>query len=292
MDFKNGLKNPELQRFFDKNFNAVTPVEAVQATETFGATTSVVTLTAVKYGTVGNNFTMAIESASEDGALALAFNPQTQTLVVTPARAAASDTTTGAELETAINADGTISSFVTASAGGVGIMAEAVAAPLTGGVDGNVNAIVAERIVGSSTSVVTLTATKKGVVGNSFSINITSSSAVTASLSLSFDKNTQTLLVTPARATDADTTTGAELEAAINADAIIALYVTASDGGAGIMAETPSAVSLNGGVSGAEGIGGFSQMLAANGLTAYFCNANATVNDSGKWSKVTTTLAS
>lgn len=291
MNFYRDIKNPEIARFFSKNFNNVTPVEAVKASATYGATTSVITLTADKYGTIGNSFTMAIVSASEDGALALAFNPQTQTLVVTPARST-SDTTTGAELETAINTDATISGFVTASAGGVGIMAAVAEAALTGGVDGNINGIAAERIVGSSTSVITLTGVKKGSSGNDFSINIDSSASATASLNLAFDKNTQTLVVTPARATGADTTTGAQLETAINADSIIAAYVTASDGGAGIMAETGSAISLNGGVDGAEGIGGFSKMFAANGLTAYFCNADATVNDTDKWSKVTMTLAS
>ena len=291
-DYTYYLKNPHLQTFFQKNFNAITPVEAVQAYATYGTSTSVITLTAVKYGTVGENFTMAIESASEDGSLALAFNPQTQTLVVTPARSGGSDTTTGAQLQTAINADPTISSFVTASAGGAGIMAEVEATALDNGVDGNINAIVAERIIGSSTSVVTLTAKKKGANGNSFSINITSSSDASADLTLAFDKNTQTLVVTPARSGSADTTTGAQLATAINADAIIAEYVTASAGGAGVMAETASAVYLNGGVNGAEGIGGFSVMFASNGLTGYFCNADATVNDTGKWSKVTLTLAS
>ena len=178
MEFRDGIKNPELVRFMSKNFNAITPVEAVKASKTYGATTSVITLTADKYGTVGNNFTMAIVSASEDGSLALSFNPQTQTLVVTPARS-----------------------------------------------------------------------------------------------------------------TGADTTTGAQLATAINADSIISEYVTASAGGAGIMAETASAVNLNGGVDGAEGIGGFSQMLSSNGLTMYTCNSNATVNDTGKWSKVTMTVA-
>lgn len=286
------LKDPLLSAFFEKNFNKVTPVEAVQASHTYGTSTSVVTLTAVKYGTVGHNFTMAIVSAGEDASLSLAFNPQTQTLVVTPAYSTGADTTTGAELQAAINADPTISGFVTASDGGVGIMAEVAATALSGGVDGNINGIAAERIIGSSTSVVTLTAVKRGSSGNSFNINITSSSSATASLTLAFDKNTQTLVVTPARASSADTTTGAQLETAINADSIISEYVTASDGGAGIMAETASAVSLQGGVNGAEGIGGFSKMFASNGLTGYFCNSDATVNDTGKWSKVTLTLAS
>ena len=291
MEFRDGIKNPELVRFMSKNFNAITPVEAVKASKTYGATTSVITLTADKYGTVGNNFTMAIVSASEDGSLALSFNPQTQTLVVTPARSTGADTTTGAELETAINADPTISGFVTASAGGAGIMAEVEATALAGGVDGNINAIAASRTIGSSTSVVTLTAAKAGANGNTFNINITSSSSTTASLTLDFDKPTQTLVVTPARSTGSDTTTGAQLATAINADSIISEYVTASAGGAGIMAETASAVNLNGGVDGAEGIGGFSQMLSSNGLTMYTCNSNATVNDTGKWSKVTMTVA-
>lgn len=290
MNFETELKNPELSRFFKRNFNYVVPVEAVKAAATYGETTSVITLTADKYGTVGNNFTMAIVSASEDGTLALAFNPQTQTLVVTPARST-TDTTTGAELETAINEDATISGFVTASAGGVGIMAEVAATALTGGIDGNINAISATRIIGSSTSVLTLTAKKAGASGNGFDINIVSSSAATATLTLAFDKNTQSLTVTPGRATSADTTTGAQLVTAINADTTIAKYVTASAGGAGIMAETGSAITLNGGVDGAEGIGGFSTMFAANGLTAYMCNDDATVNDADKWSKVTMTLA-
>lgn len=234
---------------------------------------------------------MAIVSAETNGSLALAFNPQTQTLVVTPARDTGADTTTGAQLETAINADPTIASFVVASDGGVGIMAEVEATPLAGGIDGTINAIAASRVVGSSTSVLTLTAAKKGAAGNNFSINITSSTATTASLALAFDKNTQTLLVTPARAVGSDTTTGAQLVTAINADTTIAKYVTASAGGVGIMAATPSAVNLQGGVDGAEGIGGFSTMFATNGLTAYFCNADATINDSDKWSKVAMTLA-
>jgi len=285
------LRNPELKEFFKQNKNYVVPVEAVKALKVFGTSTSVITLTADKFGGVGTIFTMAITSASTDGSLALAFNPQTQTLVVTPARSGGSNTTTGAQLETAINADPTISTFVTASAGGAGIMADVVETALAGGVDGNLNAITASRTIGTSTSKLILTSTVAGEAGNDFSIDIVSSTATTASLSLSFDKITQTLVVTPARAVGADTTTGAQLVTAINADAIIAEYVTASGGGAGIMAETGGAVNLNGGVDCTPGVGGFSTMLSSDGLTFYICNADATKSSTDKWSKVTTTIA-
>lgn len=283
------LRNPELKEFFAQNCNDVVPVPAVAASKVYGTSTSVVTITYDTTGTVGNNFTMAIVSAAEDGALALAFNPQTQALVVTPARST-TDTTTGAELAIAINADPTISGFVTASAGGVGIMANVAATALTGGVDGNINAVAARRTIGSGTSVLTITADNKGVTGNDFSITITSSASTTASLDLDFDPITQTLVVTPARAVDSDTTTGAQLVTAINANTILASYVTASAGGVGIMANTAK-TNLRGGVNGQPGIGGFSRMVTANGLTTYFCSADATINDSGKWSQVTTTVA-
>ena len=287
----NDLKNIEIREVFRQNLNYVTPVEAVKASKIYGTSTSVVTITYDVYGSVGNNFSMAIVSADVDGPLALAFNPQTQTLVVTPARSGGSDTTTGALLATAINSDATISAFVTASAGGAGVMAAAAAATLEGGVDGNINAIAARRTIGSGTSVLTLTHKNKGIDGENFNIDIVSSSATTASLALDFDKITQTLVVTPARSGGSDTTTGAQLVTAINADAVISEYVTASAGGVGVMAETCTAVSLWGGVNGMPGVGGLSTMFSANGLTMYRCNADATVNDTGKWSKVTMTLA-
>lgn len=282
------FKNPELKRFFEKNFNSVIPVPAdTKAAKTIGTSTSVITLTSKLKGAAGNAFNISLVEPDDNGTLALAFNAATQTLVVTLAKSGGSITTTGALLEAAIDADTLVNKFVDASAGGVDVMA-ATAKPvfLEGGIDGNLDAEEAFVTVGGGTSVVTLTSGIKGAFGNKFNINLVALEGAANDLSIEYKPLSMSIIVTLAKSGGSVTTTGALLEAAINDnESPLKNIITASAGGGSVMAATAKPVSFYGGVNGTPGIGGFTTLFSSDGNNMYVCSKTTTVNGSGNWRK-------
>ena len=116
------INDLELKKFLRSNFRTGTPEDAIAASLTSGTGDSQIVFTCDTKGVFGNSISVAIIESSEDNCdLSFSFDVTTKELIIYPQKTSGSIVSTSSDVADILNANPTVSSYMTVT-GGSGVI--------------------------------------------------------------------------------------------------------------------------------------------------------------------------